>query len=245
VYDVAVLGAGAAGCVVAARLAERGARVCLLEAGPVYGLYADGRWPAELVDARALPMSHLWETDDGDRSSSRARVVGGCSAHNARDDVRWNAAFAYLDLVRDRVEVRAQTLVDRLDPPHVLTDRGELEAEAIVVTAGSYGTAAILLHGGLGRELPVGENLVDHPGIGLAGRRRRRFTRTPPRTRRHTVRSSRRTRRWRRPSCTCSPGRTRPSAAISSPSGPAQSTRSATDAGACSATSRSSSPTPR
>src|ERR1700745_1434909 len=33
-YDVVLIGAGAAGCVVATRLAERGASVALLEAGP-------------------------------------------------------------------------------------------------------------------------------------------------------------------------------------------------------------------
>jgi choline dehydrogenase len=235
-FDAIVIGGGSAGCVVAARLAERDARVCLVEAGPDYGAHDGGAWPPEMLSARALPMTHLWETDDGERSSSRARIIGGCSAHNAcivirgeprdydewgpgwtyaelepyldraeagigarpeiahelapwhrasleaasllgvpggrfransHDGVRWNAAFAHVDPVRDRLEICADTLVDRIDPPRVVTSAGVLEADTIVLAAGAYGTPAILLRSGLGDELPVGENLVDHVGVPL------------------------------------------------------------------------------
>jgi choline dehydrogenase len=82
-FDVAVLGGGAAGCVLAARLSENPDRtVCLVEAGPDYGHYDGGRWPADLLDARHVALSHAWPTDRDDRSQLRARVVGGCSAHN-------------------------------------------------------------------------------------------------------------------------------------------------------------------
>jgi choline dehydrogenase len=85
-YDVVVVGGGTAGCVLAARLSEdTGRSVCLVEAGPDYGPYAEGRWPADIVDGRWLALdSHRWEQDDpDDRSQARARILGGCSAHNA------------------------------------------------------------------------------------------------------------------------------------------------------------------
>jgi choline dehydrogenase len=85
-YDVVAVGGGTAGCVLAARLSEESSRsVCLVEAGPDYGPYADGRWPADILDGRWLALdSHRWEQEDeDDRSQARARILGGCSAHNA------------------------------------------------------------------------------------------------------------------------------------------------------------------
>jgi choline dehydrogenase len=82
-FDVLVVGGGSAGCVLAARLAESGRRVGLIEAGPDYGSYEHGRWPEDMLDGRALAFSHAWETDRDDRSQLRARIIGGCSAHNA------------------------------------------------------------------------------------------------------------------------------------------------------------------
>ena len=81
--DVLVVGGGSAGCVLAARVAESGRRVGLIEAGPDYGSYEHGRWPEDMLDARGLAFSHAWETDRDDRSQLRARIMGGCSAHNA------------------------------------------------------------------------------------------------------------------------------------------------------------------
>jgi choline dehydrogenase len=243
-FDVAVLGGGAAGCVLAARLSENpDRRVCLVEAGPDYGAYAEGRWPADILDGRRLALeSHAWETAVEDRSQLRAKIMGGCSAHNAcvvlagadadydewgpgwsADDlrpylergtrdlrtravdedevspwgrawleaggeeaivnpmnavgpVRWNTAFAYLDPARERpnLELRADTLVDRIDPDTgtVHTDRGELRAETIVLAASAYGSPAILLRSGIGpgldHDLPVGQGLCDHVGTGLS-----------------------------------------------------------------------------
>src|ERR671934_2632677 len=94
-YDVVVAGGGTAGCVLAARLSEDPHRaVCLVEAGPDYGPYSDGRWPADILDGRWLALdSHCWERDDEeDRSQLRARILGGCSAHNACVMLRGAAA---------------------------------------------------------------------------------------------------------------------------------------------------------
>src|SRR5262245_12159614 len=92
-FDVVIAGGGSAGCVLAARLSETPDRtVCLLEAGPDYGPLGGGRWPADLLDARALAFSHSWETDRDDRSQLRARVLGGCSAHNACAVIRGEPA---------------------------------------------------------------------------------------------------------------------------------------------------------
>lgn len=102
-FDVLVLGGGSAGCVVAARLSEDPERrVCLVEAGPDYGPYADGRWPEDILDARRLAFTHSWETDREDRSQLRARILGGCSAHNAcvllegaPTDYEWGDGWSY------------------------------------------------------------------------------------------------------------------------------------------------------
>ena len=125
-FDVIVVGGGTAGCVLAARLSEEPERsVCLIEAGPDYGRYADGRWPSDMLDARKLPMSHLWETEPDDRSASRARILGGCSAHNAclvvwgsREDYdEWGDGwtFAELEPYLRRAEASIGTRAHRRD----------------------------------------------------------------------------------------------------------------------------------
>jgi choline dehydrogenase-like flavoprotein len=99
--DTVVIGAGTAGAAVAGELATGSEQsVLLLEAGPDYGAFADGRWPADLTDARAIPTSHDWGYTSGRQYGrrvikfDRARVMGGCSSHNGCAAI-WGSRLDY------------------------------------------------------------------------------------------------------------------------------------------------------
>ena len=90
-FDVVIAGGGTSGSALAGLLVEQhGLKVCLIEAGPDYGTLASGNWPSDLLDASSIPEdSHAWgysglATHSAKESTSfdRARVIGGCSAHN-------------------------------------------------------------------------------------------------------------------------------------------------------------------
>jgi choline dehydrogenase len=109
---------------------------------------------------------------------------------NAVGDVRWNAAFAYLDPARERpnLTIVPNAIVDRLrfDGERAVDavvrvggEEREIAADLVVLTAGAYGSPAILLRSGVGpaedlarqsidvrADVPgVGRNLIDHPRV--------------------------------------------------------------------------------
>jgi choline dehydrogenase len=88
--DVLIVGGGTGGASLAGIIAkETKLSVVLLEAGPDYGPIDGNRWPRDLLDARELAYSHDWGYEGVAHPSQgqplpfhRARVIGGCSAHN-------------------------------------------------------------------------------------------------------------------------------------------------------------------
>ncbi|MCA1670241.1 MAG: GMC family oxidoreductase N-terminal domain-containing protein, partial [Thermomicrobia bacterium] len=92
-FDVIVVGAGSAGCVLAARLSEDASRsVLLLEAGPDYRDAAS--LPAEIASGHMPAFSHDWGyvsepfANGLTTNINRGKLVGGCSATNGTAAVR-------------------------------------------------------------------------------------------------------------------------------------------------------------
>ncbi|MBC8151981.1 MAG: GMC family oxidoreductase N-terminal domain-containing protein [Bacteroidetes bacterium] len=104
---------------------------------------------------------------------------------NIINGVRQNAAMVYLtDKVRERpnLTIQGDTLVDRVlfEGQRArgirLASGQEVKTQQVILSAGTYESAAILLRSGIGpaeqlrslgiqlvKDLPVGQNLVDHP----------------------------------------------------------------------------------
>lgn len=103
--DLLIIGGGSAGAALAGSVArDTDLNVVLLEAGPDYGAFDGGGWPADLLDALRFPETHGWGYSGLNRPGhrertpyDRARVIGGCSSHNGcvevighrRDYDRW------------------------------------------------------------------------------------------------------------------------------------------------------------
>ena len=116
---------------------------------------------------------------------------GVASYHgNVKNTERWNAAFAFLDPVRDKpnLTIIDHTMIDRLAiegsraqalAVKVRGEDMELRADAVILSAGTYGSPSILMRSGVGpgevlrglgiedRVLVegVGSNLHDHPSF--------------------------------------------------------------------------------
>jgi dihydrolipoamide dehydrogenase len=134
-YDIAVLGAGPGGYVAALRAAQRGARVCLVEAGPVGGTCLNvGCIPTKaMLHASELAWHMRTAAEFG--LVSAAPVVDGAAFFGRVNKViaSLNRGVEYLlktrkvDLVRGRGRLTAADTIEVLEAPCIA--RGSLTAD--------------------------------------------------------------------------------------------------------------------
>jgi choline dehydrogenase len=99
--ETLIIGGGTTGAALAGLLAERCEdSILVLEAGPDFGPYGAGGWPADVLDATWLAESHQlgYASDDGYRGRRiefpRAGMIGGCSSHNGCAAI-WGSRLDY------------------------------------------------------------------------------------------------------------------------------------------------------
>lgn len=151
--------------------------------------YPRATW-AEVNRAFYDGCTHLGyrEAPDLNALDAHENVVGAL-AHNRYNEVRQGTLVTYLRMARHRpnLTIRGHASVDRL-----LVEKGRVtgvryhdeqgqvvnvQADLVVLSAGVYGTPAILQRSGIGpasqlqvlgievhADLPVGQHLLDHPG---------------------------------------------------------------------------------
>ena len=162
-------------------------------AGPiVIQRYKQARWaPVNRAMYEACVQCGVREATDLNAPDGQAGVVGAIP-HNRYKEVRLGTLTTYLRAARHRANltIRGGCLVDRIALAGravtgvIYVDRDghrqSVSADDIVLGAGVYGSAAILQRSGIGpadwlaplgiavaADLPVGRNLLDHPGFGL------------------------------------------------------------------------------
>ncbi|MEX2457600.1 MAG: GMC family oxidoreductase [Actinomycetota bacterium] len=155
--------------------------------GPIRIARTDLRAAAPATRAAFEACLEAGYADAPDQNAPGATGVGAQPA-NVRDGARQSTLVTYLREARRRpeLELRADTLVDRVilrdgRATGVVTAAGEkLQADNVLLSAGTYASPAILLRSGIGpaahlaetgvetvADLPVGEGLSDHPSIGV------------------------------------------------------------------------------
>jgi choline dehydrogenase len=143
-------------------------------------------------------MRAVWETfvemfGDAPDQNAPGATGAGAQASNTRDGVRQSTLVTYVERARalPSFSLRADAAVDR-----ILIERGratgvrlasgeEIRARNVVLSAGALASPPILMRSGIGpaghlrefgievvSDVPVGENLHDHPAIGLMARAR-------------------------------------------------------------------------
>ena len=165
--------------------------LCMVESDGAPGAWHGREGPVPIIrfspeDMRPIQRAFLeaaWAQGFArvDDHNAPGAIGAGPIPLNQRDGVRQSTAVTYLAgaLSRPNLQLRAGTEIDCVElrggrAVGLRLSSGEVvEADRVILAAGSYGSPAILLRSGLGSSLPaVGANLRDHPMlvVGVEGR---------------------------------------------------------------------------